>query len=92
MLDSNVSYVYSNACMHQTSQTVLRLRKLRRDRFMSQEELGRRVGLDKSTISNIESGIRQPSLDKARLIAAEFGVSIEELFERIEVPGKAARA
>ncbi len=59
---------------------------------MSQEELGRRVGLDKSTISNIESGIRQPSLDKARLIAAEFGVSIEELFERIEVPGKAARA
>jgi putative transcriptional regulator len=64
---------------------VLRLRQLRRAREMTQAALGERVGLDSSTISQIESGDRQPSLDKARQLAAEFGVSVEDAFSYVEV-------
>jgi DNA-binding XRE family transcriptional regulator len=64
---------------------VLRLRQLRRAREMTQETLGRRVGLDKVSISMIESGARKPSLDKALLLAAEFGESIEALFSYVEI-------
>lgn len=53
---------------------------------MTQKELGLRVGLDKSMICLIENGDRQPSLEKARDLAHVFGVSIEELFEQVEVP------
>lgn len=65
---------------------VLRLRQLRRGREMTQAALGRRVGLGKSTICLIEKGTRQPSFASARAIAAEFGVSIEELFDHVEIP------
>jgi len=64
---------------------VLRLRQLRRAREMSQATLGERVGLDKSTICMIEKGHRQPSFEKARAIAAEFGVPVEDLFSHVEV-------
>jgi DNA-binding XRE family transcriptional regulator len=66
---------------------VLRLRQLRRERRMTQTQLGQVVGLDKSMISMIESGQRLPSLDNARALAQVFGVSIEELFDRVvELP------
>ena len=64
---------------------VLRLRQLRRAREMSQEDLGRRVGLAKAMICHIERGTRKPSLDKARLLAEEFGTSIEETFSYVEI-------
>lgn len=65
--------------------TVLRLRQLRRAREMSQATLGDRVGLSKVAICMIEKGTRQPSLEKARALAAEFGVPIEEAFKYVEV-------
>jgi DNA-binding XRE family transcriptional regulator len=52
---------------------------------MSQATLGRRVGLDKAMICQIENGRRKPSLDKARALAAEFGTSIEEIFRYVNV-------
>jgi DNA-binding XRE family transcriptional regulator len=52
---------------------------------MSQAALGRRVGLTKSAICQIESGERQPSLDKARALAAEFGQPIEATFSYVEI-------
>jgi len=64
---------------------VLRLRQLRRAREMTQAALGARVGLDTTTISQIESGTREPSLKKARALAAEFGVSVEDAFSYVEV-------
>lgn len=64
---------------------VLRLRQLRRAREMSQADLGRRVGLGKATICQIERGNRQPSLPKARALAAEFGLPIEEILSYVEV-------
>jgi DNA-binding XRE family transcriptional regulator len=53
---------------------------------MTQEDLGRRVGLNRASICSIEKGTRKPSLDKARAIAAEFGMSIEDIFADVEVP------
>ncbi len=53
---------------------------------MTQADLGARVGLDTTTISQIESGTREPSLKKARALAAVFKVSIEDLFDDVEIP------
>lgn len=64
---------------------VLRLRQLRREREMTQATLAKRVGLTKTAICMIEDGSRKPSLDKARLLAAELGESIEDLFTYVEI-------
>jgi DNA-binding XRE family transcriptional regulator len=72
--------------MRKKAKVILRLRQLRRAREMTQEALGRRVGLNRASICSIEKGTRRPSLEKAQAIAAEFGVSIEEIFADVEVP------
>lgn len=64
----------------------MRLRQLRRAIEMSQGELAHRVGLTPGFICQIEKGLRQPSIDSARDIAAVFGVPIEEAFSYVEVP------
>jgi putative transcriptional regulator len=64
---------------------VLRLRQLRRAREMSQEALGRRVGLKTTMIAHIEGGKRKPSLEKALALAAVFSVSVEDAFSYVEV-------
>lgn len=65
---------------------VLRLRQLRREREMTQEQLAARVKLNTSTINAIESGRNQPSFGKAMEIAAVFGKTAEEVFAWVEVP------
>lgn len=55
------------------------LHNLRRERSVSQEELGAFVGVNKSTISKYERGIIVPTLDVAKKIADFFGVTIEYL-------------
>lgn len=47
---------------------------------LSQEELAKRVGVRRETISNLEKGKYNPSLVLAWNIAQVFGVSIEEVF------------
>lgn len=65
---------------------ILRLRQLRRARELTQAALGRRVGLNKTSICAIETGHRRPSFEKAKAIAAEFGVPVEEIFGYVEIP------
>ena len=57
----------------------LRIRGLREQRKMSQEELGRRVGRSKSVISSYENNIKIPPLDILVQIAAIFNVSLDYL-------------
>jgi DNA-binding XRE family transcriptional regulator len=64
---------------------VLRLRQARRAKELTQAALGRVVGLDPTTISQIEKGIRQPSLQKGIDLAAAVGLTVEEAFSYVEV-------
>lgn len=72
---------------------VLKLRKLRRDREMSQAELARRAALiakrgevyATAYISEIESGKVQPSLETAKALAGVFDVTVDEAFSYVEV-------
>lgn len=58
-----------------------RIVELREAHGWSQEELGRRIGRSKSVVSRLESGETQLTLDMAKRIAQEFGVSIAEVLK-----------
>jgi putative transcriptional regulator len=47
---------------------------------MTQQELGRRVGLTRQTIAAVEQGRYSPSLDLAFRIAHVFGKRLDEVF------------
>jgi len=57
------------------------VRRHRRLREWTQEELGRRVGVTRQTIISIEGGKYNPSVGLALRMAVAFGVPVEELFE-----------
>ena len=52
-----------------------RIVKLRKSMNLSQEEFGKRIGLSKSGISNIENGKREISNTHIKIISAVFNVS-----------------
>ena len=56
-----------------------RLRQLREQHNLSQEEMGRRVGRSKPVISNYENNLKVPSLDVLTSIAALYNVSLDYL-------------
>ena len=55
------------------------LRRLRKEADLSQEELGAKLGLAKSTISMYENGTREPSLEILEAIADIFNVDMNTL-------------
>lgn len=62
-----------------------RIRELRRERRISQEELAHAVGTTRQTITSIEVGKYVASLPLAYKIAHYFGLTIEEVFDFSEV-------
>lgn len=56
-----------------------KLRALRKQTGMSQEELGFRTGLDRTYISGIERGERNPTLKNVNKIAKALKVSLSDL-------------
>ena len=58
-----------------------RIRELRKQRKLSQEELADAVGTTRQTITSIEVGKYTASLPLAYKIARYFGLSIEEVFD-----------
>lgn len=58
-----------------------KLRELRRERKLSQEELADAVGTTRQTITSIETGKYIASLPLAYKLARYFGLSIEEVFD-----------
>lgn len=58
-----------------------RIRELRRERKLSQEELAEAVGTTRQTITSIEVGKYTASLPLAYKIARFFGRTIEEVFD-----------
>ena len=57
-----------------------RLRQLRAARRLSQEELAKRAGIDRSNYTEIELGKTSPRVDSLWDIAAALGVSVADLF------------
>lgn len=56
-----------------------RLRQLRIDRDMSQEEMGKLLGTSKQVISRYENGLRTPKITIANQYATQLGVSLSYL-------------
>ncbi len=57
-----------------------RVRELRRDKQLSQEELAFRAGIHRNYLGGIERGERNPSLKNISAIADALGIDISELF------------
>ena len=57
-----------------------RIAELRRERRITQEELGAAVGVTRQTIISLENGRYNASLLLAHRIARYFDMTIEELF------------
>jgi transcriptional regulator with XRE-family HTH domain len=58
------------------------VRRLRRQRDWTQEQLGRRAGLKQAYISQVESGVRaNPSAMVVKKLARALGVPVTELLE-----------
>lgn len=56
------------------------LTSIRKSKGLSQTELAETVGIKQATVSRIEKGVNNPSLDVAEKIAEALGVNVVELF------------
>lgn len=63
-----------------------RLKTLREERSLTQEEFGKRINQKKANVSKYENGKLQPSLETISAIATYFGVSIDYLLGRSDDP------
>lgn len=61
-----------------------RVRVLREQRDLSQAALASLVGVQQTTISNIETGYANPSLKTAVRLAKIFGVTVDDLLVDVE--------
>ena len=62
-----------------------RIKELRKERKLSQEELVAAVGTTRQTITSIEVGKYTASLPLAYKIARYFGLHIEDVFDFSEI-------
>lgn len=65
----------------------MKIQVLREQAGLSQVDVARRLGLDKSTVCRWESGENVPRTDKLPILADLFGCSIDELYGR-DPPGR----
>lgn len=57
-----------------------RVEQLRREKGLNQEAFAKAIRVSRQTVSSIENGRYNPSLDLAFTIADFFGLPIEEVF------------
>ncbi len=57
-----------------------RVRKLRKARSLSQEQLAELTGFHRNYVGMVERGERNPSLGHVEVFANVFGMSLSELF------------
>ena len=60
------------------------LRRYRSDRSISQEELAFQAGVDRTFVSRLERGIRQPTITTLIGLGQALGVSAAELVQETE--------
>ncbi|ELN8035932.1 helix-turn-helix transcriptional regulator [Salmonella enterica] len=57
------------------------LKKLRLQSGLSQEAFADKCGLDRTYVSGIERGVRNPTLEVISILAVGLGIEISKLFE-----------
>ncbi len=66
----------------------MRIRFLRKEKKMSQEDLALEANINKNYLSDLENGRRNPSFEILEKLAVALGISLSELFKGIEsIPG-----
>ncbi|CAI0900069.1 helix-turn-helix domain-containing protein [Serratia proteamaculans] len=58
-----------------------RVRELRKERGWSQEEFADRCGLDRTYVSGVERGVRNPTLAVIGIMSVTFNLSLSSLFQ-----------
>ena len=67
----------------------MKIKHFREKRNISQEELAKKLDVDRSTISKWETGEVLPRASKIPLIASVLGCKIEDLFDGDDMKGGA---
>ncbi|MEA4848652.1 MAG: helix-turn-helix transcriptional regulator [Clostridiaceae bacterium] len=57
-----------------------RVEQLRKERGLNQEDFAKAIRVSRQTVSSIENGKYNPSLELAFIISDFFGMPIEEIF------------
>ena len=61
------------------------VRRIRKDAGLTQEELAIKCGLDRTYISGIERGLRNPSFDKLLLLSYHLQCHPSQFFDNISI-------
>lgn len=69
-----------------------RLRQLRNDAGITQDELAKIIGVSKSSVNMYERGEREPGFETMEAIADYFNVDMDYLYGRSDVKNAAKRA
>jgi putative transcriptional regulator len=77
--DQFMAYIISK--MNEGDDVKNRIKELRSDRGITQQDLAEKVDVTRQTIHYLEKGTYNPSLKLDLKIAKVFGITIEELFE-----------
>ncbi len=64
---------------------MLRIKQLRQERGLKQEELAKEFGIAQQTISNYEKGIREPDITTLKKMADFFDVSLDFLLGKTDI-------
>ena len=70
--------------MNVQTQLGMRIRYLRKERKMSIEDLALASNVNRNYISDLERGMRNPSLDILNRIVERLHITLEELFKGIK--------
>ena len=68
------------------SRFAFRLKEMRENRNLSQAALSKRLSISQSTVASWEVGTREPSLQHIENVADFFGVTVDYLFVRTDIP------
>ena len=84
-IDSRYYFCKASFAYYQEVRLNTRIKELRKEKKISQEQLALAVGTTRQTITSIEVGKYTASLALAYKIAHYFGLTIEEVFDFSEV-------
>ncbi|MCR1822730.1 helix-turn-helix transcriptional regulator [Terrisporobacter muris] len=67
------------------------IRREREARKLTQEELGKILGVSKQTVSSWEKGDKKPRVDKLNSLAELFNSSVDDLLEKTSIPSESEK-